>query len=107
MSVDVALGIQNGQVLLHWHGARDAITFDPQNAYEMGEAMARAAHKARFGEDPPSDHSYIAGQVRARATDELRTKLVTRIALMLRSLEDKDRGYAARQIVDTVLSEVG
>ncbi len=106
-SVDVALGIRNGQVVIHWKGARETIEFDPQNAFDLGEAMARSAHKAKFGEEPPSDRSYIADQVRARVTDQERVKMIHRTTNMLRSLNEqgKSPGYTAMQLVDTILAE--
>ena len=107
-NVDVGLGIRDGQVLITWNGAREAIAFDPQNAFEFGEALARKAHVARFGEEPPPDSSYIAGQVRARVVDELRVRMTLRLTHVIRTMQrqEKTPNQIATQVVDILLAEV-
>ena len=53
-----------------------------------------------------SDGSYIAQQVKARITEELRDRMVARVALMLNSIGRKSHGEQAMMIVDTILAEV-
>lgn len=109
-NVDIAIGIsEGGKVVVRWHQTCNRIDFDPQNAFEIAEALARTAHKARFGEDAPDDVSYLAQQIKSRLTEQLRDKMVTRVALMLTSMrrQDKTDGYMALQVVDTIFSEVG
>lgn len=97
-SVDIAVGEDDGKVWLRVEKPTDTIVFDPQNALEIGEAMARAAYKARYGKSPQQQESIIG--------KELRQKLVNRVNLMLISLEQKPKAYQAAQIVDTILAEV-
>lgn len=108
-NVDIALGVQEGRVVMRWHEPTTIIQFDPQNAFELGEAIARAAHEARFGEVAPADGSYIANQVRARITGEIHDRLVIRASLMLNSLRSSKQtnGEVALQLVDVILAEVG
>jgi len=107
-SVDVAIGISQGKVLIHWQRPTTYIAFDPQNAYEFGEMMARTAHKARFGEDAPDDRSYLAQQIRARVTEELRDRMVIRTMHVIRSLQEKNKSpdFVAKEVVDTIFAEV-
>ena len=75
----------------------------------FAEALARVAHKVRFGEEAPTDASYLAQQIKSRLTEQMRDKMVTRVALMLTGMirQDKTHGYMALQIVDSIFSEVG
>lgn len=106
---EIAVGDENGSVVLRFPKAIEWARLDPQNAFEIGEAIARAAHRARFGEEPPSDSSYIGQQIKSRVTDQIRDKLVIRTALLLKNMQNSNKtpGYWALQIVDTLLSEVG
>jgi hypothetical protein len=85
-----------------------AVVLDPQNAFQIAEGLARAAHKARFGEDPPSDVSYLGQQVKQRVTDELRDAKIARVTVMLNNMQTnpKTPGYWAMQIVDSLLSGI-
>lgn len=106
-SVDVAIGVVDGRVVARWRDPTSEIVFDPQNAFQIGEAMARAAHEARFGV-APTDESYIAGQIRARVTENLRVRAINRVVLMLGSMERQGKapGHIAAQLVDAILREV-
>lgn len=105
-SIDIALKEHQGKVIMHWHQPRDAMVFAPDSAFEFAEALARAAHKAKFpGERVPEDFSYLAQQVKQRLTDEMRDRLAVRVRAALPSLlERKDLNYAAVQIVDSIFS---
>lgn len=108
-NVDIAIGIgEGGKVVARWNKPCNRIDFDPQNAFDIAEALARTAHKARFGEDPPDDKSYLAQQIKSRLTEQMRDKMVARVALMLTSMirKDKTHGYMALQIVDSIFAEV-
>ena len=108
-NIDIALGIGDGnKVVMHWHEPIRLISFTPQRAFELAEAIARQAHRAHFGEDVQGDGSYLGQQIKARLTEELRDKMVARIALMLTSMtnQGKTHGYMALQIVDTIFAEV-
>lgn len=110
MAENIAVSVAENNVILTFRHAADRVekyTLDAQNAFVVGEALARAAHEARFGDKPPSDQSYIAQQVRARVTEDLRDRLVTRLALMIHSMrtENKSDGEIAMQVVDRVLAD--
>jgi hypothetical protein len=106
-STDIAIGIFQDKVVIHWHAPTTSISFDPQRAFEFGEQMARTAHKARFGEEVENDGKYLSRQIRQRMTEDLRDKMITRVRVMLPSLLDsKNLDYTARSIVDTIFSEV-
>ena len=105
-NVDVAVGVVQGKVVAKWHQPTNQIVFDPQNAFEVGEALARAGHEARFGTKPAADASYIAEQVRARVTEELRDHMVARVALVLPQLMERKwtPGRTALEVVDICLA---
>lgn len=104
---NVGIAVHEGQVLVRFDWPLDLIKLDPQNAYHIGEAIARAAHEARFGEKMQTDASYIAQQVRARITEAMRDRLVQRLSLIVHSmrLENKSDGEIAMTVVDRVLSD--
>lgn len=107
-ATEIAVKAEGNHVILRFPKPVAWVMLEAETAYHVGEAIARAAHEARFGQPPPSDAAYIAQQVRARVTDELRDRMVTRAALMLSSLrnQNKSDGYTAMQLVDTILAEV-
>ena len=85
------------------------ITVDPQAAFDQGEMLARAAHAARFGEDPASDTAYLQQQIRDRVTEQLRGFMVTRIGVMLNSLRTSpaySNEKLAATLVDTILTKL-
>lgn len=106
-NVEITFGIFEGRVQLSWQEPTNVIAFDPQNAYEFGELLAREAHKARFG-DYPADDKYLATQVRARLTEDLRGRMTVRAANMLNSLLRQHRpvNTIATLIVDAIFKEV-
>ena len=109
-NVDIAIGIgDGGKVVMRWHQSCNRIDFEPQNAFEIAEGLARTAHKARFGEEPPDDRSYLAQQIKSKLTEKVRDRMVIRVANMLGSLRcnDKTDGYIALQIVDSIFAEIG
>lgn len=106
---EIAVGDDAGNVILRFPKSVSWAKLDPQNAFEIGEAIARAAHRAKFGTEPPSDSSYIGQQIRSRVTEQLRDRMVARTALMLKNMQSSNKtpGYWALQIVDTIFAEVG
>lgn len=108
MNVDVAIAVVDGKVVAQWYQPTHQIVFDPQNAFQVGEALARAAHQARFPGEALSDRSYIAEQVRARATEDARVRCINRCSIMMAS--DNFRtwtpGKQAMHLVDAILREV-
>lgn len=107
-SVDVAIGVMEGKVVAQWHKPLQQIVFDPQNAFQIGEALARAAHEARFPGEKIPDGSYIAQQVRARNLDNIRVRAINRLTVIMQS--DNYRtwspGKQAMHLVDAILREV-
>lgn len=104
-NVDISMRDHGGKVYMEWHKPVTRIVFDPQNAFNLAEHLARAAHKARFpGEKMPNDFSYLAQQIKQRLTDDMRDRLALRVRSMLPSLLAKDMNYASLQIVDTIFS---
>lgn len=106
--VDVAIGVQDGKVIAKWQMPTAQIVFDPQNAYRIGEALARAAHEAQHGVAVQSDESYLAEQVRARIGDQWRARMINRFVRMFGSMERqrKTPAYIAEQMVDALLREI-
>lgn len=108
VNVDVAIGVQDGKVVAQWHQPTHCIVFDPQNAFAIGEALARAAHQARFPGEKIPDGNYIAAQVRARHLDDIRTRCINRCSIIMAS--DNFRtwtpGKQAMHLVDAILREV-
>lgn len=100
------IGEREGQVVIQFSGPVGFVALDPQMAFEVGEKIARAAHGAKFGSAPPFDGSYLAQQVRARVTEDLRDRMVARVAIVMPQLIEKHRapGHLAMQVVDIVLS---
>ncbi len=112
-NVDTAIGVVlvggQRQVCLSYQRPVQEIVFAPQNAFEIAEGLARAAYTARFDkEPPPGDVGYLASQIKARVTTELRGQLVTKTAFELRSmLEQKwDHNRIAQHLVDNLLAYV-
>ena len=104
----VMVGDEHGQVFLRFPQPMQVLVLDPQNAFTIAEAVARSAHKARFGVDAPTDQSYLAQQVKDRLTDEMRDRMIARVTLLLNNAktEPKTPGYWAMQIVDSVFNAV-
>jgi hypothetical protein len=103
---DVGIAVIKGRVVLWWRQPMQEIVFEPQNAFDVAEALARQAHRARFPDEKmPEDFSYLAQQVKQRLTEDMRDRLQVRIATMLPSLlERKDLAYISRQLIDTIFS---
>lgn len=79
---------------------RPIAALTPESARVLGEALCRKAYRASFGDDPDENVKLVTTQIRSR--------LVTRVALMLKSLLEKGKAheYIAAETVDTVLKEV-
>lgn len=107
MNVDIAFGIEGDKVVMQWQEPTNRIEFDHENAFEFGELLARKAHEAKFG-TVPTDLNYLAAQVKARVTDQLRERMIMKAAFDMRSLveQKKTPGQIAVAIVDAILQEV-
>lgn len=107
----VEVGISDthtGLVLMHFGHPVDHFTMSPEQASTMAEHMSRAAFKCHYGREAPERGSELARQVKAKAVDELRPRLIARAELTIRSLleQEKSLAYIAEHTVDAVLREV-
>lgn len=107
-SIQVAVGVVEGKVVAKWHDPVSEITFDPQNAYQIGLALAQAAMDAHNG-SAVNAKPFLEGEVQKRkVTDQQRDMLIGIVATQLKTLIDKGRspGIMAIHAVDAVLNEV-
>ena len=95
-----AVGDRDGHVVLQFPEAVQWAAFDPETARQIGEAMAKAAYKARFGVEP--------GNMKSQLVDQIRTRLHTSATHMIRSMINQRQlpGVIAQEVVDLVLREV-
>lgn len=102
----IAIEARSGKVILQFSKPTQNLAMEPADAFPIAEAMARAAHSAKFPGEKLEDGSYIADQVRARVTEQLRDRMVVRASLVLNNLYQKKwtPGKAALEIVDIVLA---
>lgn len=92
--------VSDGQVIFTFPMEVKWVAFDPETARQIGESMARAAYRARFGSQPQVNKSHLV--------DQIRTRLHTSATHMIRSMIEKRElpGRIAQAVVDHVLSEV-
>lgn len=104
----IAVGDEGGKVVLKFHQPITWCELDPEMARQAAEAMAKAAYRCRYKVDPPDNRSALAGEMRERVTKQIRNELVTRMTLVIRSLQDKGRAphLMAEEIVDQLLARV-
>jgi hypothetical protein len=102
----VVIEARDGKVILQFSQPTQNLVMDPANAFPIAEAMARAAHEAKFPGEILSDDSYIAHQVRLRVTEQLRDRMVARAAIVMGNLYQKKwtPGRASLELVDIVLA---
>lgn len=111
-NVDLGLAVVGGKVVMKLipepgKPVPEVVVFDPQNAFDFGEQLARSAHSAKFPGERPPDRQYLAQQIRARVTEQIREFLVGRAAMMLHSQREKktvSNQKLAVQLVDQLLS---
>jgi hypothetical protein len=110
-SVDVAIGVVAGQVVLQWKDPITEIVFDPKNAWAIGVAISKAAMEAHRGYPSDSaDLKFIADEMatqKVKISDAQRDKLIGKVATQVRTLllQNRTPGYIAMDAVDTVLAE--
>jgi hypothetical protein len=109
-SVDVAIGVFEGQVVARWKDPLREITFDPPNAYKIGLALSHAALEAHNGAAGKEAVEFIAGElaeVKVHVSDLQRMAMVQVVATIVRTLTDQKRtaGYIAQHCVDAVLKD--
>lgn len=105
---ELAVTTQDGVVMLALSDPQPVTLLSPETARSASEQLARAAYKARYGKEAPSDLALVADQIRARVNQQTRDRLVARIALILPSLQDRGKtpGFIAMELVDRILSDV-
>jgi|SRR3989304_5890699 len=96
----VIVGEENGRVVLRFPKAVEFAAFDPENARQVGEAMAKAAYHLHTGLHATDGRSALSA--------ELRMRLVTRATHIIRNLTDKKilPGRISQEVVDSILSEI-
>lgn len=82
----------------------------PEQASVMAELLARIAFTAHYGREPDERGSELARQVKAKAIDEIRPRIITRQTTLLNSFLKKSPkpspAWMAERLVDAVLKEV-
>ena len=109
-SVQVAIGVIDGQVVAQWHEPVREIAFDPKNAYMIGMALCKAAMEAHRGHAAPGDLSFIADglhEEKVTMTDTRRAFLVGQVQGIIKTFieQHKSTWYIAQHCVDTVLAD--
>lgn len=103
-----AVGIRDAKVCLQFPTQVSWVSLDPETAVNVAEAMARAGFEIRNGHPPRDNTEVLRGEIKRKATDIVRSMLITRMALILPQL--LERGYKpphlAAELVDRVLQEV-
>lgn len=99
-SVNIAIGVANGQVVIEYESPRKRVVYDPENARMVGEQMARAAYEAHTGRKPAQGASML--------TDQIQERLVRRVSLALRSmaLDGWSNARVARKLIEIIAREV-
>lgn len=102
----IVIEARDGQVILQFSKPTQNLVMEPGEAFPVAEGMARAAHSARYPNEKLPDGSYLAQQVRARVTEQLRDAMVARAAIVMGNLYQKKwtPAKAALEVVDVVLS---
>ena len=100
MTTNIAVGQREGRVVLQFQNSVEWIALDPDNAAQIGEAMARAAYEIRYGKVPDDTPSVIKQQKV--------NVLYQRIENVLRSMARKNKTakHIAHEVVDLVLAEI-
>ena len=82
----------------------------PEQASTMAEHLARIAFAAHTGREADDRGSELVRQIKAKAVDEIRPRLITRHAQLLRSFLKKNpkptEPWMAERLVDALLKEV-
>ena len=97
------------EVVLVFPQPMEVLTFGSENARQFAEIMGRCAYEAHYGKPAPDDmKSMIAQDIRDRLTDELRDRMIARIALIMPQMMEKKKtpGFIAMELVDIFMREV-
>lgn len=109
MSDEVGILTEAGHAIIRFPNPTTWVKLSPQQAFEIAGGLMRAAYEAKNGKAPRSGFvESLQDEVVNKFTDELRQRLITRMILMLMSMDTQNKriDYQARQIVDTILTEL-
>ena len=102
-SVEMAVGQEDGYVVIEFHEPQKIIKFEPQNCIDVAMAMTDAAFEARDGVKPAGE------TLKAELIERHRMTCTQRGANILNSLRSEitvSNGKLAQDIVEMVLKEV-
>lgn len=96
----------DNKVVLDELPANRQFVFDPDDAAHFAMSVAEAAAKCGFNQAPRMVLDHVESKMRARITDEIRTLMIQRAALLLPQFMERKLtpGQAAVRIVDIVLN---
>ena len=108
-NVEMVLAVEDRKVIIRFARAMSYVVFDPDNARNIANALGRAAYEAHYGKAAPDDMtSTIAQEMRERATEKVRQKMINRVVLITASMRESGRSpiHQASEIVDCMLREI-
>lgn len=109
---NMLIGTNGPDVVLRFPQPMPYVIFNPENARQVAEGLARAAYQARYGKPPADDlRSELAQDIRDRLTDELRDRMIARFTIVMPSMLEQLRGSktpgrVAMELVDIFMREV-
>lgn len=97
----------SGLVILHFPHLVEWAGLDPQTAVMVGEQMARAAFTIRHGYEPRDNADVLQSEIKKKAIEQVRERMINRTVLMLRTFLEKKPPLEvqARELVDRMLQE--
>lgn len=104
----VAVNRDKGKVILLFATPCQWVALDPTTAFMVAEQIARQCYAIHNGREAPPDHQVMHKAMKSKVTEELRTILVNRVMLMMKSLDEQHRSpqHRAEAVVDAVLAKV-
>lgn len=96
----VAVGLDEGQVVLAFQKEVKWLKLDPMTALMVGEEIAKKSYELTYGAPPAQGQSALKIEIVA--------KLNKRIELVMSNLQQRKKSpsYIAQELVNIVLSEV-
>lgn len=106
-ATEMILALEDGRIIIRFKEPKLWVAFDPQNAMAVSGRMARMAYEAHYGKPAPDAHA-MEREVQSKLTEQMRDRMIARVALMLPNLLEKGKtpGYIAMQVVDSIFSAV-
>lgn len=106
-ATEMILALEEGRVIIRFKEPKLWVAFDAKNAMAVSGRMARMAYEAHTGQPAP-DANAMERVVQSKLTEQMRDRMIARVALMLPNLLEKGKtpGYIAMQIVDSIFSAV-